>query len=570
MGGLSSVGEPLQKALKRLGFFIHSEREFPSTIKGGKASNTFNISTQPVRSLSQKIDIAIGLDREGVKDALETLSNGGILIHAFDRWNKVIKDLPAQEEAKNLRVVLIPAREIAVENGGSLIMVNTVLLGYLWKVLGFEIEILKTEIAEQFSSKPGLINLNLKCLEAGYNYDSGESLPALNIAKPVEILKTILIDGNTSLALGAIQAGVRAYYAYPMSPSTSILVYLAKVSHKTEMLVKQAEDEITAVQMALGSMHMGTRSLVFTSGGGFDLMTETISLSGMIEVPLVVGIVQRPGPATGLPTWTSQADLNLAIYSGHGEFSRIVIAVSDPTSCYLEIQNAFNLAEKYQTPVIILSEATIAMSYETVGVFEDNLIPVVRNLVKPENLESLQNSDRYKITENGISQRWLPGQSKTTFFANGDEHWEGGELTEEADKSEQMIAKRLRKTETIIAELPEPEIYGMEKTKLAIIGWGSTKNVILDAIEILKDQNIEVNYLHYTYLWPLKTDKFLKFIETNPNFFIIEGNHGGQLADLLQKETNLNPQEIDQRKLNKWNGRPFFVEEIIEFVKTKI
>lgn len=563
--GLSGVGESVQKALKKMGFYIHSEREFPSTIKGGKASNSINFGTSPIHGLSNVYDIGVGLDREGVKDLLETLKPNGILIHGFDRWNKVIKDLSAQAEAKNLQVFLIPAREIAIENGGSVIMVNTVLLGVLWKVLGLDIDGIKSEIASQFKHKPVIAEVNLKCVDAGYNYNEFENIPKLKIEKPHQVPETMLVDGNTSIALGAIQAGVRAYYAYPMSPSTSILVYLAKVDHQTKMLVKQVEDEITAAQMALGSMHMGTRALTSTSGGGYDLMTETVSLAAMIETPLVISIIQRPGPATGLPTWTGQADLNLAIYSSHGEFARIVIACSDPQSCYENIQQAFNLAEKYQTPVIVLSEATIAMSFETVDIFKENIIPIERGLVI--NLDDLNSSDRYKITENGISTRWLPGTYETTYFANGDEHWESGEINEDADKAEQMIGKRLKKIATILVDLPEPQIFGdAANADISFVGWGSTKNAVLDAIEILKDKGIKANYLHYNYVWPLKTEKFVEFCKNNQNVNLIEGNYEGQLGNLLEGKTGI---KFKNRFL-KWNGRPFYVEDVVQWVMGRV
>ncbi len=566
--GLSSVGEIVQKALKRAGFYIRSEREFPSTIKGGKASNNINFSPTPIHGLSSKINIGIGLDREGVKECLETLNQGGILIHGFDRWNKVIKDLPDIVQAKNLKVFLLPARDIATANGGSVIMINTVLLGFLWKVLGLDLESLNQEISEQFKAKPAIININLICAKAGYDYSSKFDMPDFEVVKPDVVPDTIMIDGNTSIALGAVAGGVRAYYAYPMSPSTSILVYLAKISHQTNMLVKQAEDEITAIQLALGSMHMGTRALVATSGGGYDLMTETISLAGMIETPLVTIIVQRPGPATGLPTWTAQGDLNLAIFSSHGEFPRIVLACSDPQSCFDNVQHALNLAEKYQLPVILLSEATIGMSYETVAPFESDKIPVIRSIIEDQTeLEQLIQNDRYKITDTGISKRWLPGTSKTVYFANGDEHWEGGEIAEEADKAETMIHKRMKKMELVSQDLPEPDIYGdLAGADISFVGWGSSKNTMLDAIELFQSKGLKINYLHYNYVWPLKTDIFTKFHENNSNICLIEGNLEGQLGNLLEGKTGLK----FKSRLLKWNGRPFYVEDILEFVKLNL
>jgi 2-oxoglutarate/2-oxoacid ferredoxin oxidoreductase subunit alpha len=569
--GLSSVGDIIQKSLQHLGYCIHSEREFPSTIKGGKACNNINISTEPIFGLSETIDICIGLDREGVKDGLDTLRHGGVLIHGFDRWNKIIKNLPTIVEQKQLKVFLVPAREIALENGGSLIMINTVLVGFLWKVLGLDLAILRENITKQFKKKPTLIDVNIRCLEAGYKYivpDTDADFSEYAISEPrTPIEKTLLIDGNTAIGLGAIQAGMRNYFAYPMSPSTSILVYLASVSHQTGVVIKQAEDEITAVQMALGAMHAGSRALVATSGGGYDLMTETVSLAGMIETPLVVVDVQRPGPATGLPTWTAQGDVNMVIHSSHGEFSRVVMSCSDPRDCYTNIQHAFNLADEYQIPVIFLTEATIGMSQTTVPVFEQNTIKIKRGLVDESELVNLKSENRYEITDSGVSPRWLPSSSPATYFANGDEHWTSGEITEEADQSKEMIAKRLRKMNTVLKNLPTPEIFGIPSgADISFVGFGSTKNCIEDIIQIYAARGITVNYLHYTYLWPLNTDAYRDFCASNSHVYGVEGNATGQFTQMLVQNTGL--QLVDT--LPKWNGRPFYIEDISAFIDTII
>lgn len=565
--GIESAGMIIMKALKQLGFYIYGEREFPSLIKGGRANIQINFSTNKVRSLSEKIDIGLGLDREGVLECLDTVKDGGIIIHGFERWNKVIKDLPTKAEARNLKVIQLPAREIALENGGNIVMVNVVLLGFLWQVLGLDIESLKSQIALQFAKKPELLQVNYACAEGGYNFQS--QTPIEHTLQQSELTKLdtntkMLIDGNSSIVLGGIHAGTRAYYAYPMSPSSTILVYMAKLAKKYGILVKQAEDEITVAQLTLGSMHSGTRAFCATSGGGLDLMTETISLSAMVETPLVIVDAQRPGPATGLPTWTGQADLNMAIYSAHGEFPRVVIACSDPESCFENIQHALNYAEKFQIPVILLTEANIAMSYTTVKPFQQNTITIERGLTTDSTeLESIAQSDRYKITENGVSKRWLPGSSKSVYFANGDEHWEGGELNEDGDKAKLMIDKRHAKTAQIVDELPEPEVFGDEIADISFVGWGSTKNTVLDALDILQSQGIKANYLHYNFVWPLKTEKFVKFFKANKKIILAEGNLQGQLGSLLEGQTGLK----FHQKLLKYNGRPFTIEDILAHAK---
>jgi 2-oxoglutarate ferredoxin oxidoreductase subunit alpha len=568
--GIESSGMIVMKALKNMGFFVYGEREFPSLIKGGNANIQINISSSKVRSLSHQIDIGVAVDREGLKDCLATLKEGGILIHGFDRWNKVIKDLPKIAEEKKLQIVQLPAREIAFENGGNIIMTNVVLLGYLWKTIGLPIESLKAQVALQFAKKPDILPVNYACSEGGFNFQPETILSENSTYKLYDWLDSdahqkgknrILIDGNSSIVLGAVQAGVRAYYGYPMSPSSSILTYIADIAKKYGILVKQVEDEITASQMVLGSMHAGTRSMTATSGGGYDLMTETVSLSGMIETPLVIVISQRPGPATGLPTWTGQADLNLAIYSSHGEFARCVIAVSDPESSGRLTQIAFNIAETYQIPVTILTEAATSMSYFTEEKEIFKQIPIERGLVQDaEELATLEPKNRYQITDSGISKRWIPGSSEAIYFANGDEHGESGELNEEADLAREMIAKRIRKGDELAKNLPEPEIFGDPNgAEISLVGWGSTKRTALDALDIWKKQGVKANYLHYEYLWPLKTEKFEEFYKQNKFVVLVEGNHEGQLGTLLEGKTGLK----FHKKLLKWDGRPFYVEEIL-------
>ncbi len=571
-GSLSTAGNIVIQCLRQQGYFVYSEREFPSLIKGGRANFQINYAKYPIRSLSHHIPIGVALDREGVLDCLDTLSEGGILIHGFDRWNKVIKDLVDRAEAKNLQVIEIPARLMAESLGGSAIMVNTILTGFLFKILGLDLQPMIDALSKALAKKPALLAINIECAKAGYDFVPEIELNVESLIKnqPTSLdqdlpIDHLFVDGNTALALGAIQAGCRVHYQYPMSPSTTVLINLAAMANKTGMLIKQAEDEISAAQLALGSMHMGARALTATSGGGLDLMTETISLSGMIETPLVIINVQRPGPATGLPTWTGQADLNLAIYAGHGEYGRAVIACSDPTDCFINMQQAFNVAEKYQIPVILLSEANVAMSSTAISNFADQKIAIERGLVA--NPTEMTPDMRYKITESGVSHRWLPGSSEAIYFANGDEHAEDGSLDESPETSE-MIAKRIRKLDTIKADMPDPEIFGPEIADITFIGWGSTKNTILDAMDqlVISNSTVTVNYMHYTYMYPLKTDKLLDFITKNKNVILIEGSATGQLADLITQKTG----KILNNRMLKWNGRPFYVEDILDRVNQEV
>jgi 2-oxoglutarate/2-oxoacid ferredoxin oxidoreductase subunit alpha len=564
--GLRSVGFILTKSLKKLGFYLHANREFPSLIKGGHSSVQVEFGTQPIRSITSETDILLALDWPTLLHFFDTVKKGGVLIHSFERHDR-IKDLEKRAKKRGIRLIYIPAHQMLREIGGADFMVNMVLLGFLWGVLGLEFKVLKGAVSKQFASKPKILKLDLKAIKMGYDLDIKENLVEdFQFDMPKKVPNTILLDGNAGVALGAIQCGTRAYYAYPMSPASSILGDLAKWAKQSGMVIKQAEDEITAAQMTLGSMFMGTRALVATSGGGYDLMTETVSLSAITETPLVIVIVQRPGPATGLPTWTGQADLNLAIHGAHGEFATLVVAGSDPSSCYELIQHAMNYAEEFQMPVTFLSEQVVGEALYMVPPLEHKKIPIKRGLVtNKKELSKLIDADRYRLSKNGISKRWIPGSAKAIYDANGDEHWENGDVTEDATKATMMIAKRMKKLETLTKALPEPKVYGSPKNAdVSFVGWGSSKNVMLDAIAEAKAQGLSVNYLHFDYLHPLKTKRLIQFFEENNNVCLIEGNFAGQLGEIIEGKTG----KQFSKKFLKWNGRAFFIDEVMSFITT--
>lgn len=568
--GLLSVGMILAKALKRMGFYIVMDREYPSLIKGGHSNVQIDLSVNPIYALSSSIDVVVALDKAGLEEYINLVKEGGILIHGYEQKEK-IKQLEESAEARKVKLLYLPARKVAHSFGGNELMVNMVLMGMLWRVFGFDKELILSFVREQFASKPKLLEIDINCVNTGYSFsfeDITVEPPRVEMGQPVSQDDLVLIDGNMAIALGAIHCGVRAYYAYPMSPASTILTHISNFAADTKMVVKQAEDEITAAQMALGSMSMGTRAFTSTSGGGFDLMTETVSLAGITETPLVVVIAQRPGPATGLPTWTAQADLQMAIHSGHGEYSKIVVACSDPQSCFELIQHAMNLAEKYQTVVLLLTEKVIAETQISVRAFEQNTIEIERGLVSEERLATVKSADRFAITESGLSERWLPCSNDQFYFANGDEHRADGTLTELEDECGDMYAKRVRKMKLIERNLPEPEIYGGETdADISFVGWGSSKGVMLDVIALMAEQGVKVNYLHYEYLFPLKIEALKSFIGGNKNVVLIEGNFNGQLGDLIYSKLQEDGVNFRfQKKFLKYNGRPFFVEEVIKFI----
>lgn len=550
--GINTVGKILSKALNKYGFKIFAYREYPSLIRGGIASYQIDFSNKKINSSSRNCNILLAFTAESVSEYLNLVPDNGIVVYD-SKDVSLSEEQEIQIKKRNISSIFLDSSLIATESGGTEIMSNAVMLGFLWRILKLDEEFLIKIILDFFKNKNIDFEAERKCISAGYNSPTfrPEFGEKLQIPKE-EFLKkkSITITGNDSLASGALSAGVRAYYAYPMTPATSILKFLGDTSKETGVLVKQAENEITAVQMALGSMYMGTRALTATSGGGFDLMTETISCSAMSETPLVIVLSQRVGAGTGVPTWTGAGDLNVALKSGHGEFPRCVIAASDAESSYTLIQKAFNIAEKYQLPVILLTEKQISESFFTLDALPKN-IQIDRGLE--------DGTLRYEITDSGISPRWLPSKEKRPYLSSSDEHLESGDSTENSDDIIMMSEKRQRKLSTLSEEIPEPKLYGPKDPRITFVGWGSTKNVVLDAIEL----GNSINYLHYEFILPFKGEILKQLVEEGRRLVLIENNQSGELGSYIKEQTGYEFNE----KLLKYDGRPFFLEDILDYLK---
>ncbi len=561
--GVNSVGEILAKTLKDTGLYVFGYREYPSLIKGGYACYQIDIADKQIKSSSSQCDILLSFSRMSLHEYLQTVSVGGYVIHSVIK-TKFTPEEQAIIDERKLTIFYVPAREIAIKISGNKIMANAVMLGVIWQAMNLQLDSLKQVISERFAKKPEVIEGNLKCLEGGFTFPlEGMKKPELSLRETENFTDDLLITGNHAISLGAVAGGVRAYYAYPMTPSSSILSYLADISHETGMLVKQIEDEISVANMAIGSMFAGARTLIGTAGGGFDLMTEAVSLSGITETPFMCVIAQRPGPATGLPTWTSSSDLNIAVYGGHGEYTRLVLAASDIESCFTLTQVGLNLAEKYQIPVLLLTEKQIAESIFQVDKMPE-ATPIERYIISNQEAATVISTDRFKVTDSGISKRWLPGQSDAVYKANSDEHLEDGSLTEEADTAWAMYNKRLKKEVTLLDELPEPVVYGDQNPDISFVGWGSVKNTMLDVIDCLSEfSDKKIAYLHYEYMYPLKTKAMKEFASKAKRLVLIENNATGQLGQIITAKTEIPFWE----KLLKCDGRPFFIEDVLDFIK---
>ncbi|MBU1119737.1 2-oxoacid:acceptor oxidoreductase subunit alpha [Patescibacteria group bacterium] len=547
--GINTLGILLSRAIKSIGYNIFSYREYPSLIKGGVASYQIDFSNQYIASSSKNCNILTILDPEAVHEYLHSLNPRGILLYD-DSKVEFTPEEQAWITQNQIHVIYLDSEKMAVEAGGSPIMANIVMTSFLWKLLEFNPDDLANIVKEIFASKgEEIINKNILCLNAGYNtaefkdeYSQRAYIPTL----PTEKKENKILTGNDAIALGAISAGVRAYYGYPMTPATSIFKYLGNTYKETGILIKQAESEITAVQMAMGSMAMGTRALTATSGGGFDLMQETISCAGITETPLVIVLAQRIGAGTGVPTWTGSSDIHTAVKSGHGEFPKAVLCVSDIQSGYILIQQAFNIAETYQIPVILLTEKQIAESLFTVETLPQPL-QIQRGMYDGEN--------RYSRTDNGISPRWVPDFNKKPYLNTSDEHNEISQSTENGEEIKAMSDKRMKKMDTLLSNLPEPTIYGNPEAQTVLVGCGSTKNAILDAIAT----GMNISYLHYDYLYPTKTQTLLNLVSSGKRIILVENNQTGELGKILTEASGYQFEE----KILKYDGRPFFVEDIL-------
>lgn len=588
--GIDTIGKILSKAFKNCGFCVVGFREFPSLIKGGNSSFQVDISTSEIRASFQSVNIIVVLNEQQTLWHAEDLIDEGVIIHniASPRFTKADID---EIISKKLKFFYIPSSEIVKSAHASPKMENIAVISKIWEILELPKEKLENQIEKLFKGKPQvIIDKNLEVCDASYNsvfpiwsatknsfhplsvhfemleYLESDIRSQYSLKSKIDISNfdignlNLLMNGNEALVEGGISAKVESFFAYPMTPSSTILTNFAELGEENGILVKQAEDEISAAGMAIGAMAVGERSLTATSGGGFDLMSEHISYAMIAEIPFVIILAQRPGPATGLATWTAQGDLFLSIMAGHGESVRIVLAVSDVASCFEEIQVAFNLADTYQVPVIILTDHFLAESYFTVSPQNLTSIPIFRNLV--DSSDNIENLTRYGITKSGISSRWKVGSRTETYCINSDEHDENGNSTEDANWTNYMVEKRNAKFSLILDQMPDPEIISNNpisvENKIKIISWGSTRGVILDCMEMLEKNNIKVEFLHYTYLWPLKNNSLDKFIDENT--VCIENNYSSQLAKLIKMETGI---EIPHKAL-KYDGRPFFVDELYE------
>ena len=560
--GIKSAGMMFGKIFMRAGYEIFDFTEYPSLIRGGHNTYQLVVDIKPVNSVFKKVDILVALNQNTIKYNLVDMNKDGAFIYDSDK----VKVSSAILSNNNIQGIAIPLTTIAKEAGGEL-MRNVVALGTTMYLVGQPLTIANKIVRETFSKKgKKIVDNNIKALKAGYDFVKANMEDEFMCKLPsLKAKDNILITANESLALGAVAGGLGFYAAYPMTPSSSILHYLAKIAAKTGLVVKHAEDEISVANMALGASHMGARSMVATSGGGFALMTETLGLVGLTETPLVMINVQRGGPATGLPTWTEQADLQFMLHAAQGDFPRIVMAPGDAGEAFEMGHHALNWADMYQLPVLILSDKLIGEGNTTVPRFNSKNVKINRGKILTQaQLNKIKEYGRYKVTQDGISPRALPGMKGGLFIANSDEHDAYGFSNEDSQNRIDQVDKRYRKLDEFRKIMPKPLIYGNPKAKKTVVFWGSNKGVVLDSYVALPDKiKSKIRIMQYQYLWPFDGEFTKQILNSSKDILLIENNPNGQLANLIAQETGI----MIKNKLLKYDGRPFFREEIISALK---
>lgn len=537
--GIETMAVLLEKILKKSGYYLFSNRDFMSRVRGGHNFIQIRFGTEPVVGHCEELDGIFAMNDETISIHKGDLKEDGFILADSSR------------NSQDTRTISLPLIEIAKECGNAK-TITSVAVGVVLSLFGVDINNIKPIMGSFF--KQSLIDANVSAAEKGYSLietrfrNEGNNLDG-----------NILVSGTKASTLGAIAAGLKFYSAYPMSPSTGILDYLQENGESLNIVVEQAEDEIAAINMAIGAAYAGAPAMTGTSGGGFCLMTEAVGFAGIAEVPLVIIDVQRPGPATGLPTRTEQSDLKFVISAAQGEFPRMVIALRHHEDAFYQTARAFGLAQKYQIPVIILSDQYLGDSTAVIPKFDTGKLYKV-------NQETVKFSIPYKsyeCTQNGISTRLIPGKSEHLVCVDSDEHDEYGHITESAEVRTQMMEKRLGKLARIKEDLIEPEFIGNEQCETLLVGFGSVYGAVKEAIEILNKEDGRYGALIFGDIYPLPTRLLKRFASKSYKVISIEQNATGQLASLIREATLIQCRQ----SILKYDGRQLTAAFIIESIK---
>lgn len=536
--GIETVVLLLEKTIKRCGYHVFTYKNYMSMVRGGHNFMQVRFSDKPVYTYKTEVDMIFALTDETVDLHEKNLKNGGVIL--------------ADEELYPEKDMLHLGLSKASRDIGNSKVFPTVGFGVIVKYLGIDLDIAQGVVKESFKGK--IQEVNLIALEEGHKMGQQK------FDLPLAADDKIIINGNQALALGAISAGCKYYCGYPMTPSTSVMSYISSKASEMGIVVDQIEDEVGALNMALGASYAGVRAMTGSSGGGFSLMVEALSLAGILETPIVVVNAQRPGPATGLSTRTEQGDLRFVIHAGHGEFPKMVIALRSPEDAFYQTARAFNLADKYQMPVILLTEEYLTDYMTTAEPFDFTRISIERHLAEIEEV-SEERYKRYKYSETGVSPRLIPGRcGNKIVLVDSHEHDEYGNIDETIETRVNMMKKRMRKLEFLSEELQEPWFFGQESPNNLLVGFGATYGSLREAVERLNYSGESVGGLVYGDIWPFPAKELNKLASKAERLIVVEQNFTGQLESLIRENTKL---EV-WGNIRKYDGRAINGDEIVD------
>jgi 2-oxoglutarate ferredoxin oxidoreductase subunit alpha len=567
--GVATPGDIFAKIFSRRGLHLNAYNAYQSIIRGGHTFLTIRTGPEKVTNMGDRIDLFIPLNQDSMDRHLKLLSPGAACLYN----SETIQPGPA---ADGVQLCALPVSELA-DIARNKVAQNTIAIGAGLHMMGIGFQALEDVLKEQFKKKgDAVVAENVSVARAGYDYAAAHFTAFPNPLPKTENRYAIL-SGNTAMAMGGAAAGVKFYCAYPMSPSTGVLHWMAAHARKAGMMVRQVEDEIGVVNMAIGAAHAGVRSMCATSGGGFALMSEGLGMSAMMETPVVVINCQRAGPSTGVPTKTEQGDLWQMLGAAFGDYPRVIAAPLDIGDCFKLIPEIFNIADRFQCPGMVLCDLLLSEGRLSVHPKDLDFNPpidrgelITDNNGTPSSAPTNGSYKRYKFTESGVSPRAVPGVPGHVHTVATDEHMEDGVLISDEFtnpiKRREMMEKRMRKVAGIEASVPPPELWGPRDAEVTLIGWGSTKGVIEEACEILNEQGISANQLQIRWLVPLHGDAILEILQNSRHTIIVENNYSGQFARYLRSETSF----VANGHIRKYDGEPFMPHHIVEAVKEQI
>ncbi len=563
--GLDKSGDTLAKGVSRMGLYVCAYNSYQSIIRGGHIWLRVRIGEEKVYSHGDHLNLLIVLNQDAVERHAPEVEPGGAVLYNSDRFTcetSLLRD--------GVVGLPLPVKEITQALGRlEPIMQNTVALGAVMFLAQFDFDSTAGVLVDTFKYKgPHVVDQNVKILQAGYDYAQEHFVPLVTEPWKWSRIRRPFVTGNELFALGAVAAGCKFYSAYPMTPASSILHWMASHGEKCGVVVKQCEDELAVVNMAIGAGHAGVRAMCGTSGGGFALMTEAIGMAGMIEAPVVVIEVQRGGPSTGIPTKTEQGDLNQVFGASQGDFPRVIIAPTETADCFWTSVEAFNLAEKYQLPVLIISDLLLSEHPESIEPDAvRHAVPIERGEVVTEWPAGNGPYKRFANTPSGISPRALPGTENAEYVAATDEHDEYGILISDMFTSppvrRKIMERRMKKVEAVLQELKPPELEGPADAQVTLIGWGSSRGVIREARALLAVEGIQANQLQLKYLHPFHAREVTAILKKSKMLIGVECNYSGQFARFLRAETGISVHD----NILKYDGEPFEPRLIAQEVK---